>query len=158
MESADHSSELDVFCTWLDVLQSSLTLTRNAQESNLAAGSETDYAGTWEDIGGRSCILDITAQPIEGYYTVDINWRAGAQYNIEWSYGGQYNETIGGIKCYQGTRTDYSPGVPSEEVYSGSGTAWLQLTNDGRLKWENLSDNLGEEFPDMTFMFQKPSS
>lgn len=156
-DNAD-SSELETFGVWVDVLQSSLEIEKNAQGTGQILGNGTDYVGTWEDIGGQSCILEIEPLPVDGYYSIHINWWAGTQYNIDWSYSGRFDGTMGGIECDHGTRTDYSPEASSEEVYSDSGTGWLRLTSDGRIEWENSSENLSKEFPDMTFLFQKSNT
>lgn len=126
-----------------------------AMAYTVPADDEVDFDGIWEDIGGRSCELWINAERIEDYYTISITWWVGTQYNVEWSYAGKYDAALGGIDCYQGTRTNYYSGISSEKIYSGTGTAWLRLTSDGRLSWENLTDDLSEEFPDMTFVFQR---
>ena len=154
-DNASKSGELEMFNTWLDVFQSSLEIERSASETGQVTGTGADYVGTWEDLGGQSCILEIAALPVDGYYSININWWVGTQYNIDWSYSGRYDGTMGGIECSHGTRTDYTSGESSEEVYSDCGTGWLRLTGDGRIVWENLSENLSEEFPDMTFLFQQ---
>jgi len=130
----------------------------NSVEAPVFSEMAKAYIGTWENVSDSACLMEVSPQPVDGYFSVEINWWVGTQYCITWTYAGVYNDDTGGIDCYHGSRSDfYKDGEApyTDDVYIDTGEATLYLLNDDYLEWTNLSEDMEANFPDMLFNFRR---
>lgn len=155
-DTGGDSALLNFFVTLDDCYSKAYTF--SSVEAPILTELAKSYIGTWENVSDSSCVIEVSPQPVDGYFNIEISWWVGTQYCINWTYAGVYNDNTGGIDCYHGSRSDFTKDgmTPfTEDIYADLGEAELSLLNDDYLEWINFSENMEADFPEILFNFQR---
>lgn len=154
---SNYESALNNFYEYLDYCYAVVYDDNNIEAPVYTEMAEA-YVGRWENVSDSSCVIEVSPQPVDGYFDIEISWWAGTQYCINWTYTGVYNDDTGGIDRYHGSRSDFTKAgmTPfTEDIYTDIGEAELSLLNDDYLEWINFSEDMEADFPEILFNFQR---